>query len=110
MAEIKGSTNDQPTNDVPLAKTVSANGTEHTTSSGDTTNTEQSAQTISSNGSVVTYTDPHADVSLISLEGRVFKVQSFVLKAQRCAVEANQLITSPHATVPASAPPPLKPR
>ena len=29
----------------------------------------------------VTYTDPNADVSLQSTEGRIFKVESYVLKA-----------------------------
>ena len=37
-----------------------------------------------SNGTVMTYVDPAADVSLVSVEGRVFKVDSYILKAHRC--------------------------
>ncbi|KAK1926186.1 hypothetical protein DB88DRAFT_521304 [Papiliotrema laurentii] len=34
-----------------------------------------------SNGTVMTYVDPAADFSLVSVEGRVFKVDSYILKA-----------------------------
>lgn len=36
-----------------------------------------------SNGQKVTYDDPDADVALKSNEGRIFKVESYVLKTHR---------------------------
>lgn len=83
MPEIDHTLNDKANVDNHFAMTASTNGAELTTSSGNTPQTVESSQTPASDGSTVTYTDAKADVSLVSLGGRVFKVQSFVLKAQR---------------------------
>jgi len=40
-------------------------------------------KTVNDKGNKITYVDPTADVSLVSLEGRIFKVESYVLKAHR---------------------------
>jgi len=42
-----------------------------------------SSTSNSKNGHKVTYEDPDADVSLRSSDGRIFKVESYVLKTHR---------------------------
>jgi hypothetical protein len=56
--------------------------TDHTTSPQSTTSTNSNSNN-SKNGHKVTYEDPDADVSLRSSDGRIFKVESYVLKTHR---------------------------
>jgi hypothetical protein len=43
--------------------------------------------TVSSGSQKVTYEDPDADISLRSSDGRIFKVESYVLKTHRCVFD-----------------------
>lgn len=65
---------------------TSAHETNKTEGSDDIKSTDVAHKTnglVQPNGTKLSYIDPDADASLVSLEGRTFKVQSFVLKAHR---------------------------
>lgn len=64
--------------------TGTGNGTEYTNNGNG--NVSPTPSSKNGNGAVphkITYEDPDADVSLRSNEGRIFKVESYVLKTHR---------------------------